>query len=208
MRPNARIIPQRRNRAAIVAITSLLALAISPSTLTSQTYWRIPGALGGAFVGAGTGWIVDIAAWAGRDLGGPTLIGTSVGIGVGGLVGFLGGHAADRRLARGDTLSRAARVTLRLATFLAPVAAGSAVAFAIINPSEECVPYRGPDPNIICTPRDKIAPDEMVLMTMIGGGAFVGLLAQSKFARALWPRARVGLAPSSRGVVVSIPVGR
>lgn len=207
MRPNARTIPRRRNRAASVAIASLVALAASPTTLTSQTYWRIPSALGGAFVGAGAGWIVDIAAWGGRDLGGPTLIGTSVGIAVGGLVGFLGGHAADRRLARGDTLSRATRVTLRVATFLAPVAVGSAAAFALINPSDECVPYQGPDPNIICTPPDKIAPDEMVLMTMIGGGAFVGLLAQSKFARALWPRARVGLAPSGRGVMVSIPVG-
>jgi hypothetical protein len=208
MPANHRTPPCSHRRAVLAIAASILAtLAASPRSASAQTYWRLPAALSGALVGAGAGWIVDIAAWGGRDLGGPTLIGTTVGIGIGGVVGFIGGHNADRRLARGDTLSRATRATLRIATFLAPVAVGSAAAFAIINPSDECVPYQGPDPNIICTPPDKIAPDEMVLVGAIGGGVVVGLIAQSKFARALWPRARVGIAPSGRGVVVSIPVG-
>jgi uncharacterized membrane protein (Fun14 family) len=208
MKPHGRTPRRSYGRAIIGAATILAALAVSPRSASGQTYWRLPSTLGGAFAGAGAGWIVDIAAWSGRDLGGPTLIGTTVGIGIGGVLGFIGGHNADRRLARGDTLSRATRATLRVATFLAPVAVGSATAFAIINPSDECVPYHGPDPNIICTPPDKIAPDEMVVLTAIGGGALVGLIAQSKFARALWPRARVGVAPSGRGVMISIPVGR
>jgi hypothetical protein len=205
IQPNCRIVPQLCRRLLIVAAASLFALSASPSSLTGQPYWRIPGAVGGAFVGAGVGWAVDIATWAGRDLGGPSLLATPVGMGLGGLVGFTAGLGADRRLARGDSLSRGSRAALRVATFLTPVATGSAIAFALINSSDDCVPYQGPDPNTICTPPRKIASDETVVFLAIGGGAVVGLLAQHKFARALRPRARVGLAPTGRGVMVSIP---
>jgi hypothetical protein len=206
MQTNPWIVTRANRQLLIVAAASLLALGASPSTLRGQTYWRIPGAVGGAFVGAGLGWAVDIAAWAGRDLGGPSLSVTPVGMGIGGLVGFIAGLGADRRLARGDSLSRGGRAALRVAMFLTPVATGSAIAFALINPSDDCVPYQGPDPNTICTPPRKIASDETVVFLAIGGGAVVGLLAQRKFARALWPRARVGLAPTGRGVIVTIPV--
>jgi hypothetical protein len=206
MQTNSRTVTRPNRQLLIVAAASLLALGASPSTLTGQTYWRIPGAVGGAFVGAGVGWTVDIARWAGRDVAGPGLLVTPVGMGIGGLVGFMGGLGADRRLARGDSLSRGGRAALRVATFLTPVATGSAIAFALINPSDDCVPYQGPDPNIICTPPRKIASDETVVFFAIGGGAVVGLLAQRKFAPALRPRARVGLAPTGRGVMVSIPV--
>lgn len=206
----------RINRAVVVALASLAALGASPGRLAAQTYWRIPGALGGAFVGTGAGWIVDIARWGGggSDLRGPELTMTPIGMGIGGVLGFMGGLNADRRLARGDTLTRQTRVVLRATTFLAPVATGSAIAFAIINPSDEgsCVPYSGPDPNIICTyrpPSPKIASDVTVALVTIGGGAILGFIAQRKFARALWPRARVGVTggPTTRGVTVSFPAG-
>jgi hypothetical protein len=194
----------------VVVISSVAALGASPACLTAQTYWRIPAAFGGAFAGAGVGWIVDIARWSQSDVPGPSLAVTPVGMGLGGVLGFVGGLGADRRLARGDNLTRGTRATLRVATFLAPVAAGSAIAFAIINPSDEgrCVP--SPDPNVICTyepPRPKIASDETVLLVAIGGGAAIGFIAQHRFARALWPKARVGMAPRGRGIAVSIPVG-
>jgi hypothetical protein len=211
MQTNSRIVLRPCRRSLIVAAASLFALGAAPGSVTAQTYWRIPGSVGGAFVGAGVGWAVDIARWRAGDLGGPDLTVTPVAIGLGALVGFVSGLSADRRLARGDSLTRGGRAALRFAMFLTPVATGSAIAFAIINPSDDgrCVPYQGPDPNIICTyepPPGKIAPDEMVALVAIGGGAVVGFLAQYRFARALWPRARVGLAPTGRGVMVSIPV--
>jgi hypothetical protein len=211
MRNPSRATRRSRSRTVIVAATSLLVLGAAPSCLTAQTYWRIPGALGGALVGAGAGWVVDVARALDEGVIGPDLIMTPIGIGVGGVVGFVGGLRADRRLARGDSLGRGARVALRVATFLAPVAAGSAIAFSIINPSDEgrCVP--SPDPNVVCTfapPPSKIASDGTVALVAIGGGAIIGFVAQHKFARALWPKARVGLTPGGRGVMVSIPTGR
>lgn len=191
-----------------VVLLSAMLLAI-PRPVMSQTYWRAPAGLGGALAGAGIGWAVDIARWGMRDLRGPSLTLTPIGLGVGGVLGFMGGLSADHRLARGDTLSRGARRSLRLATFLAPVAVGSTAAFAIINPSDQgrCVPYRGPNPDIICTfepaPR-KIISDELAALIGIGGGAIIGFVAQRKFAGALWPRARVGLAPDGRGLGVSL----
>jgi hypothetical protein len=197
-----------RCRAVVVALASFVALGVSPDRVTAQTYWRIPAALGGALVGAGGGWMVDVARAAGEGVISPDLIATPIGLGLGGVLGFIGGHGADRRLARGDSLSRGARVTLRMATFLAPVAAGSAIAFAIINPSDEphCVPSSDPNGCTYEPPR-KIASDEAVLVAAIGGGAVLGWIAQQRFARALHPRARVGVAPTGRGVVVSVPVG-
>jgi hypothetical protein len=186
-----RLIPRVRGRA-VIAAASLVVVAVAPKHLTAQTYWRVPGALGGAFVGAGVGWAVDIAAWGAGDLGGPDLNMTPIGIGVGGVLGFLGGLSADRRLARGESLTRPTRVALRAATFLAPVAAGSAIAFAIINPSDET--------------GDEGGSDEAVALVAIGGGVVVGYLAQRRFARALHPRVRVGLAPDGRGVMVSMPL--
>jgi hypothetical protein len=194
---NARNIQRSCSRRAIVVVSSIVALATLPICLSAQTYWRIPGAIGGALVGAGAGWAVDIAAWGGRDLGGPSLTMTPVGIGLGAVAGFIGGLSADRHLARGATLTRGSRAALRTSLFLTPVAIGSAVAFAMINPSDED-PYE---------PARKIASDETVALLGIGGGVVIGFLAQHKFAPALWPKARINVAPTSRGVVVSIPVG-
>ena len=202
-------LPNRGHLRTLVAATTLLTLAAAPSSADGQTYWRVPAALGGALAGAGAGWALDIARWAGSDDLGPSLTVTPVGLAIGGLVGFGAGLSADRRLARGDTLRRRTRVMLRVATFLAPVAIGSAAAFAIINPSgdEECVP--SPDPSLGCTyqPSQQAVPDEMVALLAIGGGAVIGYIAQYKFAPALWPKARLGLAPNGRGVAVSIPAG-
>jgi hypothetical protein len=210
-------VPPRLTLAAtIIPFAAGLLLAMAPRLLTAQTYWRVPGALGGAMVGAGAGWAMDIARWGGggsdEPFRGPTLALTPIGIGVGAVLGFIGGLDADRKLARGNTLTRGGRFRLRVATFLAPVAVGSAIAFTIINPSDEgrCVPYSGPDPNIICTyqaPDPKGMSDEMVALWGIGGGALVGLIAQHKFAPALWPAVRVGVAPDGRGLAVSIPLG-
>jgi hypothetical protein len=185
----------RPQDASMLLIAAFVMLA-SPPVLTAQTYWRIPGALGGALVGAGVGWAVDIARWGGggNDLGGPGLVMTPIGIVAGGVLGFAGGLSADRRLTRGDTLSRGTRRALRLATFLAPVAVGSALTFAVVNPSEE-------------GSSSKVLSDEIVALLGIGGGAVVGFIAQRTYARALWPRARVGIAPDGRGIVMSLPVG-
>jgi hypothetical protein len=183
---------------------------MSPLCLSAQTYWRIPGAVGGALVGAGTGWAVDIVAWDSGDLGGPSLTMTPVGIGLGAVVGFFGGLRADRHLARGATLTRGSRAALRTSLFLTPVAIGSAAAFAIINPSDEnCTPQQQPSGEVICTyePPQKIASDATVALVAIGGGVVVGFLAQHKFASALWPKTRINVAPTGRGIVVSIPVG-
>ena len=189
-----------------IAFWSLAALAGGPVALSAQTYWRVPGAIGGALVGAGAGWAVDIAAWGGRDLGGPSLNMTPVGIGVGAVVGFIGGLSADRKLARGETLTRGSRVALRTSLFLAPIAVGSAIAFAIINPSEEegCVTSQG---GCVYEPPRQVASDETVAILAIGGGAVIGFLVQHKFAPALWPKTRVNVAPTGRGVMVSVPVG-
>lgn len=196
----------------VVVCSGILMIGASPRALAGQTYWRVPGALGGALAGTSVAWMMDIARWGARDLRGPELTLTPFGMGIGGVLGFIGGLSADERLARGDTLTRGGRAALRMATFLAPVAVGGAVAFAVINPSDEgrCVPYTGPDPNIICTyrpPEPKVMSDEMVFLTTVGGGAVVGFIAQHRLARALWPRARVGIAPDGRGVAVSIPLG-
>jgi hypothetical protein len=199
-------------------ITSILLLfvglvvAAAPRLLTAQTYWRVPGALGGALTGAGVGWAIDIARWGiSNEPYGPRLTVAPVGIGVGGLLGFMDGLRADRKLARGDTLTRVARYRLRAATFLAPVAVGSAIAFTVINPSEtDCVPYTGPDPYLTCeyqNPRQKAMSDERVALLGIGGGVVVGILAQHRFAKALSPRTRVGIAPNGRGVKVTVPIG-
>jgi hypothetical protein len=196
-----------RYRLAVVAVSIFLALGMSPACLPAQTYWRIPGAMGGALAGAGVGWAVDIAAWGDRDLGGPSLTMTPVGIGLGAIAGFMAGLSADRRLARGVTLTRGSRAALRTSLFLTPVAVGSAIAFALINPSDDCVPYEGPDPNIICTSEQSVASDETVALLAIGGGAVIGFLAQHKFAPALWPRTRINIAPTGRGIVISIPLG-
>ena len=208
MRTSHRV-PRRYRARTLAAVAALFAvLVVAPSPATGQTYWRVPAALGGALVGAGAGWALDIARWAGSDDLGPSLAVTPVGLAIGGLVGFGAGLSADRRLARGDTLRRGTRAMLRVATFLAPVAIGSAAAFAIINPSDErCVP--APDPSLGCTyqPVRKALSDETVAVLGIGGGIVVGFVAQYRFAPALWPKARVGLAPDGRGVVVSIPAG-
>lgn len=195
----------------LVAASAILAFGAAPEDLAAQTYWRIPSTIGGAFVGAGAGYALDIAAWGGggADLAGPNLTMTPVGIGIGALAGFLGGMSADRRLARGDTLGRGNRVIMRSAMFLTPVAATSALAFAIINGSDagRCVPYTGPDPNVVCTyepPPRKFASDETVALVAIGSGVVAGWLAQRRFARALRPRARVGVAPNGRGLMISV----
>jgi hypothetical protein len=185
-----------------ILVPSLVALVLSPVSLTAQTYWRVPGAVGGALAGAGVGWAVDIAAWSGGDLGGPKLNMTPVGIGLGAVAGFFGGLSADRHLARGESLTRGSRAALRTALFLTPVAIGSGIAFALINPSDE--PTCG---SSICEPPRKIASDETVALLGIGGGAVIGFLVQHKFAPALWPKTRVNVAPTGRGVVVSVPVG-
>ena len=198
------IMRRSRLRAALTTASTVVALGIAPASLSAQTYWRVPGALGGALVGAGAGWAVDLARAAGdSEFSGVSLIGTPIGLAAGGVLGFMGGLGADRRLARGDTLTLRARATLRLAMFLTPVAIGSATAFAIINPSEEaCAPSF--NPGDVCTPPRKIASDETVVLLGIGGGVLLGFVAQHRFARALWPKGRVGLAPSSRGVSLSI----
>jgi hypothetical protein len=210
MRVDGRNIHQSRSRRAVVVVSSVVALAISPPCLSAQTYWRIPGAVGGALVGAGAGWAVDIAAWSGGDLGGPSLTMTPVGIGLGTVVGFMAGLSADRHLARGATLTRGSRAALRTSLFLTPVAIGSAVAFAIINPADEsCVLQELPGGEVSCTyePPRKLASDATVALVAIGGGVVVGFLAQHKFASALWPKTRINVAPTGRGIVVSIPVG-
>jgi hypothetical protein len=208
---HARSARRSRCHRAIGAVSTIVALAILPSCLTAQTYWRIPGAIGGALAGAGVGWAVDIAAWGGGDLGGPSLTMTPVGIGLGAVAGFMGGLSADRHLARGATLTRGSRAALRTSLFLTPVAVGSAVAFAIINSSDDdsCALQQLPGGEVICTyePPRKIASDETVALVAIGGGVVVGFLAQHKFARALWPKTRINVAPTGRGIVVSVPVG-
>jgi hypothetical protein len=200
--------PLSRRVRALAAATVVTLLA--PADAAAQTYWRVPAALAGALVGAGAGYVTDAMVWGGRDLSGPTLSFTPVGVGLGAVVGFMTGLGADRRLARGENLSRGSRVALRTATFLTPVATGVAIAFAIINPSDEaeCVP--SPDPNVICTyqpPPEKTVSDETVALVAIGGGAIIGFLVQHKFAPALWPKARVNVTPTGRGIMLSIPVG-
>jgi hypothetical protein len=180
----------------------LAALILSPMSLRAQTYWRVPGAVGGALAGAGVGWAIDIAAWGGGDLGGPSLTMTPVGIGLGAVAGFFGGLSADRHLARGESLTRGSRGALRIALFLTPVAIGSATAFALINSSDE--PLCGPSG---CEEQRKFASDETIALVSIGGGAVIGFILQHKFAPALWPKMRVNVAPTGRGVMVAVPVG-
>src|SRR4051812_43638904 len=116
----------RIGRALVWMTFALCAMAsITRPVEAQKTYWRVPAALGGALVGAGLGYAADVGIWQGSDLGGPTLVGTTVGIVTGGLIGYAAGAGADRRLARGDTLSAGARRWLRVTTFLAPVAVGS-----------------------------------------------------------------------------------
>ena len=172
----------------------MCALAAVAPRLEAQTYWRVPAALGGALVGAGVGYVADVAIWSkrGDTFGGPTLVGTTIGIVGGGIIGWSGGLRADRRLARGDTLSRGTRRVLRLTTFLAPVAIGSAVAFAIINPSPD--PYA---PN----PSEPAVDDATVALLGISGGVVIGYVLQHKTAKYLWPRASVGVAPARDGGV-------
>jgi hypothetical protein len=193
---NRHAIRRSRSASALTVLCIVLA-AVVPRALAAQTYWRVPGGLGGALAGAGAGWMIDVARWGGgssdEPFRGPTLVMTPIGLGIGGVLGFLGGSSADKRLARGDTLTRGGRAALRVATFLAPVAVGSAIAFTVINPSDEG--------------RPKAVSDEMVAMLTIGGGTVLGFVAQHKFAPALRPRARIGVAPHGRGVALSIPVG-
>jgi hypothetical protein len=186
--------PRSFCRTAIVLAAALVAIAASPVCLTAQTYWRVPAAVGGALVGAGAGWAVDIVAWGGGDLGGPELRMTPAGIGLGAVIGFIAGLNADHHLARGKNLTRGSRVSLRTALFLTPIAIGSAVAFAMINPSDDAL-------------QPQAVSDETVALVAIGGGTLVGLFAQHKFARALWPKTRVNVAPTGGGVMLSIPVG-
>src|SRR5688572_11227285 len=118
-------------------LVALLPAFFALGRADAQPYWRVPSGIGGALVGAGAGWAIDIASWSGRGapLSGPTLVFTSIGIAAGGILGYAVGLGADQRLARGDTLSHATRRWLRGALFLSPVAIGSAITFAVINPS-------------------------------------------------------------------------
>lgn len=197
-----------------ILLVTLSALVFGmPRGTAAQTYWRVPAGLGGAMVGAGAGWMIDIARWAGTNsdaFAGPSLVATPIGMVAGGIAGFAGGLAADRRLARGDSLSRGARGTLRIATFLAPVAVGSAVTFIVVNPSDDgrCVPYDGPYNGCRYEPPPpKAMSDEMVALLGIGGGAVIGFVLQHRYARALRPGVRVGVTRDLRGVLVSVPLG-
>ena len=174
-----------------VFVVAAFATFVATPASAQKYYWRIPATLGGALVGAGIGYGVDIMTWSG-GLGGPTLIGTSIGIVGGGLIGFAAGAGADSRLARGDTLNRGTRRALRFTTFLAPVAVGSAIAFAIINPSEDTY-----SPNYSAPATD----DGTVALLGIGGGIVLGYVLQHKTAKYLWPRPRVGIAPAPGGGV-------
>jgi hypothetical protein len=186
----------------VVRLASVLALVVSASVDAQEvqqhrrTVWWIPGAFTGGLIGAGAGYIVDVTAWASRDdLSGPTLLFTPAGLVTGALLGGMGGASADRRLARGDTLSKGSRKALRLATFFAPVAIGSAIAFAVINPPEDEF-----NPNY----QSPALSDGTVALLGIGGGLVVGFWAQSHFAPALWPARRVSLSPSPGGVALSL----
>lgn len=204
---------QLRPITSVVLLVVGLLIAAAPRLLTAQTYWRVPGALGGALVGAGAGYAIDLARWDGGTwsdpLQGPSFVMTPIGIGVGGLLGFVVGLRVDQKLARGDSLTRGAKGALRFATFLAPVAVGSGIAFAVINPSErqECIPYNGL--SSYCTYQESrpAMSDETVALLGIGGGMVIGFLAQHRFAHALSPRARIGVAPNGRGVKVTVPMG-
>ena len=193
-------------------ILAAILCASAREIATAQTYWRVPAGLGGALVGAGAGWVLDIARWGATSsdqFAGPSLIMTPIGIGVGGLAGFAAGKAADGRLARGDTLSRGARAAMRTVTFLAPVAVGSAATFVIVNPSDEglCVPDANSYNGCRYEPAPRKMSDEMVALLGIGGGAFLGFVLQHRYAHALWPRARVGLTSDARGISLSMPAG-
>ena len=178
----------------LVAAGLVLPQATSAQSQGSKTYWRVPSALGGAMAGAGVGYAFDIMRWnaSGCFFCGPSLELTQAGIALGGTFGFLGGLAADRRLARGDSLSTGARRWLRLSAFLAPAAIGSSAAFLIINPSDEgeCVP----DGSGSCfyAEKKKIADDGTVAFLGIGGGIFAGWILQEKTKGALRPRVTAG----------------
>ena len=170
----------------LVAAALVLPQATSAQSQGGRTYWRIPSAIGGAMLGAAAGWSIDVARWSGDScsLCGPSLTMTPIGIGVGAGLGFLGGLGADEALRRGDTLSGARRRWLRAATFLTPPAIGSALAFLVINPVEECVPNQQGG----CTEEPKVADDGTVAFLGIGGGILVGWILQDKTKGALRPR--------------------
>jgi hypothetical protein len=176
----------------LLGAAALILPALLPAQ--SRTYWRIPSAVGGAFIGTGVGWMLDVARWEPASCGlcGPTLTTTPIGMAIGGAAGFIGGLAADRRLARGDSLPVAARRWLRVAAFLTPPAIGSLGAFLIINPSDE--PECVPDGSGGCTyrEREKFMSDESAAMLGIGGGALAGWLLQNKTKGALRPRVTAG----------------
>lgn len=188
-----------RPRTALVAVLAFVFGAANVDAQEVQyrrTVWWIPAALAGGLVGTGAGYVVDVIAWSSRDdLSGPTLVFTTAGLVSGAVLGGMGGASADRRLARGDTLSKGGRRALRLATFFAPVAIGSTIAFALINPSED--EY---NPNY----QPPALSDETVAFLGIGGGLFLGWWAQSHFAPALWPARRVGIVPSPGGATMSV----
>ena len=182
-------------------VAALLLVTVGSTRTDAQTYWRVPGALGGSLVGTGVAWMLDIMKWQSTEnnsFGGPSLVLTPIGLVAGGIMGYASGQRADRRLAAGDTLSPGHRLRLRFYTFLAPVAVGSAMTFAIVNPSQEaprCV-ASSTDPSGCTYVYDEPAgPDEMVAAMGIGGGVVIGYWLQHRFAPALHPRVRVGAGP-------------
>lgn len=207
--------PWSRSRSCAAMVLAASILPWATASVGAQTYWRVPASVGGALAGTGVGWMVDVAVWSQRQhsvFEGPSLSVTPVGMVAGGIAGFVVGLGADHRLAAGDTLSRRMRGTLRVTTFLTPVAIGAATAFAIINPPEEwtCVPYTGPDPNIYCTsqpPAPKLMKDETVALLTIGGGIVTGYVLQRVTKKSLWPRARIGLLPSRNGLAITVGLG-
>jgi hypothetical protein len=177
------------------------ALAQTPAAARAakaHTYWRVPAAVTGALIGAGVGYALDVAAWNG-ELGGLTLAFTTAGVVSGGVLGYISGNRTDRILARGDTLSTARRSWFRKVAFLAPVAVGSGLAFAIINPDDTCGP-----PYESCSYSQPAMSDESVLLLGVGGGLVLGFVAQHFAARSLRPQSRVSIAPAGNGLSLRV----
>ena len=178
-----------RRAASNPCLLIIVASLVFAGELKSQTYWRASSAIAGVTLGGASGLMFEGARSAmcgldfssDRDCRMKPAVPMAMALGYG-LLGYAGGLHADRKLARGEELSRFTRFQLRGQLFLTPV---------ILAPL--AMTHVKPEPI-----RQKLT------WAAVGGGAITGYLLQRNFTPALSPRTRVGIAPTRHGVTLTI----
>jgi hypothetical protein len=166
----------------------VLALLAVSARADGQTYWRYSAGVAGATIGGSAGWMfyqMEFAA-CGMSLSadcGPThpeliwILATAGGVG-----GYFGGLSVDRTLDRGQTLSRMDRFRLK----------GQLVVTSMLLPP------------ILLSPIPNERTRQVLSWYGVAGGAILGHQLVRRFEPQMWPKTKVGIAPTGSGVALQL----